>query len=180
MFYYFSNPTAGCFSWCLDLNSTLHHQVHLTTKDASHWIRSQACRFAICTAEGGLSPLLGGCADELLSQNLANVMDTDMSDSPGRTLQFITWLHLGRFSWQLHTVGLPLAVGLFSTLLLPGGQADSWSSSLTTRSQQFKGEAGGPATNCMLLNWDLCQQTLLVGIFPWKNPAWCCRPEAVA
>jgi len=34
--------------------------------------------------------LLDGCADELLPHNLANVMDTNMSDSVGRTLQLIT------------------------------------------------------------------------------------------
>ena len=66
-------------------------------------------------------------------------------------------------------VVLLLTVGLSSTSLLSGGQADSWSSSLKRRSQHFKGEAGGPATNCRLLNWDLCQQTLLVEIFPWKK-----------
>lgn len=46
--------------------------------------------FAICTAdEGGLAALLCGCAGELLSLNRANVTDTDMSGSLGRTSQLI-------------------------------------------------------------------------------------------
>lgn len=60
-----------------------------------------SARLSICVAdESGLSVLFIECADELLSHDLANVMDADMPESPGRMWQLTTWLHLDLFSSQ--------------------------------------------------------------------------------